>query len=311
MQKPNPTEQLGALIQEVKLIDILEARNKLLLSTRKELILKNGTLQNLLKRNIRDLELIEAKTARIVFTLSIEKLKGQYDLLKEYYLELILEKQNNEQAIKLIDFETEVISNKIGDSKQSKLLLLEKLAKLEANVISGKLAAFKALNTNYIKLVKLQKEMHEARAEGKAIIKKFKVAIKFLYSVSAELIHQQYDKRQIENYLVKNVDNYQSMVLEIQHAFFKYDLEIHDVLHQLLNMQERPNYKFKNFMKNYRINLINDITRAKNLQRSFEFLNTYLDLVENMNRILQEDLSKTRKQIKVIQTNPLFNLNPK
>lgn len=290
------------IILDLKQIELLDIHLKTLLQKRtvyekrlnqlaKELEIQNNQIQKLAKINIKSL-----------YLKMIKKLELQLELYQKHYLQTALEYNDLIKSLELIDFEIRITKEKKEIESSKKLEFRRKLKKYKAKALNENLLEYREVIGKIEYNLKLSKELEEAIKEGSSVNRKFNSTLN-LVKDAANKIYSKKKKNveELNSFKVSEIEKYQNHIVSINHSFLKYTSEINDVYNVILESDQAPPKMMNNFMNHYRINLSNDLRKAKDLKNSYKFLKRYKDLILNLNRTLRSDLKQVKAKISELE----------
>ena len=293
--------KVKTIIEQLRSIEISKVYLKELREKKREYQERITELQELTDNALIEIEQFDNNSFRSVLDKFLKGQKPSLEVAKQYYLDIVLEYNELLKAVGEIDFEIEILKNKIssGDSAKNELKRLLKNERLESGISEVK--ELKQVNKRIDSLTGLIFEMTEAIDEGKTLNRKFNSAINFLKRLAESIYTEVQDVDEMQSFEVFKLDRYQDHIIKIQHGMMKFEIEVNDI-YKILMRDKSMEYSIGgNFLKDCRLNLIADVQSNKQLNNSYRFLESYKSLIMNYARTLRSDIKKVKLELKVLE----------
>jgi len=293
-------KKIKDLIKELKSIQIAEAQLEKLKTKRHAYAMRMREIEGSIDYDSEVLDKLSSNNLFSMYHLLLRRKDSTLDLVKRHYLQLSIEYNDLNKSIKIIDFEQEVLLRKIAQEagiKESLQLLFDEV---ESELKGPDLKQYRSILNRQNSKIRLAKEIREAVAAGQKIEARFDEAKACLEKFQDTLEEKNYSAKRISTHKVRNIEDYQEIMVKINHDFLMYEVEVNDVYNEILNAKDYQSSIVSSFMKDYRRNLAEDIGNARSLKSSGQFIKRYKEIIAGLDEVLSRDLKKIEEEIRII-----------
>jgi len=282
--------QVKDLVLQLKAIQIAESQLEKLLSRKLVYEQRISQIEKSIDYDSFAINKLSSNNIFSIYQLLIGKKKDSLELVKRHYLQLSIEYNDLNKSLALIKFEIEVLTRKIANKEDVKGGLKNAFSDLESVIKTAALARFRVILVKSDFKMRLAQEIQEAVSAGEKINARFDEASKCIEDFIAALETRNYSEERISSYKVKNIENYQEIMIKINHDFIMYEVEVNDVYNEILGAKDYKSNILSNFMTEYRLNLAEDLRNVRNLKSSRLFVRRYKEIITGLNEVLKHDL---------------------
>ena len=294
--------QLEKIISEYRSIMLSKShvyRLGLQLETERANLIK---LEEILEKEYEDLEKFKETSVRKLFHKILKSREEQYEIERQEYLQAVLQYKDCENLIKLLEFEKEVLEEKISKEKLIKQQL-DSLVTQRDLMVSQKYVGFKntmiSLNQQLDEKLSYKREIHEALVVALKGVEIFKAMIQLLKKAKSEggWGMKNYHKVNPEDEGKLFIDEAHLMSYQAKQILQKLESELEDVYeHKSIQRLNRIE-DFKHFNEIYHDRLISDWIVKNKIASAVNYLKGTRDTLTRIVKTLKIQLEMTTKGI--------------
>jgi len=201
------------------------------------------------------------------------------------------------KAIKLIDFELDLIEKKAQSYEDKKETSRIAILKIESGISDVDLYRFREVATILEYKIGLANEMEEAIAQGVILNKKFNTGLKYIETLIELSLDSKSKPYSYSNFRFDRLEKYQTIIIRIEFELLKFKKEYNDVHEHFFGNDSQSESHLENFLKEMRHNLMTDIRGKKGLKNSLKILTSFKTTIMSIVRTLRSDVRKFHKEI--------------
>ena len=263
--------------------------------------LRLSMLEKTIEQKIQKVDGMKSYSAETLFHKILGRHEEQLEIIKEKYLELVLEYNERKKAMDVLQFEIDVLKDKVKNMEAAQQQLDQLLIKRERELRDNEMREYITVLKKIDFKIGLIKEIEEAIKAGNKLVRQYRKAIKYLKDKSESLKDLKMEMKNIIHFKVMNIDKIQDMAISIRQGLYKFEDEINDVYNQLMSSQIFKLDMAKNFSQEYREKLITDWQLDLNLYSAHQYLELSLTTIQGMLTSLKKDLKKLRRELKKLE----------
>ncbi len=290
-------ENLKNIVKEIRSIKLAKDHLAKLRTVRQQQKVRLSEIEKKISDNLTKIDRLSRTTLFSLYQKLFGEQEQLLELYKKHYLDLMLEYNELNKSVEKLDFEIDVLSKRSNKYKEVIRELKAQLRIRERDIQVIKLRDYRRLIKKIDGKLGLIKELEEAIREGSNLNRKFNAAIRFVENKAKELYNNMGDLDAMINHRVKKIDHYQDHLIAIQHSMIKFDAELSDVYREILKDKEFESKIGDQLMREYRINLVNDLDDNESLNNSHQFLKNQKSMIMSLTRTLRKDLKKLKKEV--------------
>ena len=245
-----------------------------------------------------DVQKIENTSTHILFSTILGDQKEQLEKERQEYLHAVMEYNSLAKEIELMEYEQEILSNKVKDTSGLRKSLNHYLKAKEQRILiqdASQAAKIREINQDLDRLQTFEKEINEAKAVAlvvekvvyKAFIKLKKVKGFHYTKMSGVGRNSSYAKKSY-------IDKARKDVSEINFYLGKLDKELSDIYTRYTFFSI---YKYQDFVHAFYDYLISDWILQNKLKNAIQCLQSALDEIKKILERLERDLKRTNNSI--------------
>ncbi len=293
--------KLKELVKELKRIDIISNQKEILKTNRSRLIQRRDRIEELLDNKEIEIDKLSRLTLSYLIKQILNRRESSLESVKHEYLNLSIEFNSLTQSIEKVDFELGVLERRRENSSEIREQIRAYFLQEETRLSSTLMLEYRKVAKRLLHKLEVYYELEEAVTQGMRINRKMNSAIKYLEREAERLSDNEYSRKQIVHYQLRKLEKYQKYVIDINHNFVMYESELNDVYRIIFSDQNYSSRYLEDFMSNYRINLLTDLSNKKTLNSSWSFIKRYKEIILNLNRILRKDMKQIMKEIRKLE----------
>jgi hypothetical protein len=291
------TESLKKAIEDHQ--DIVRVKNHLahLVSKIQEEEDSLKELGNVLEKEHQDVKRLEKLSVKGIFHEFLGDKKKQLGIERQEYLDVVLRYNEAVKYIELLEFEKEVLEEKLTKEKEVKETL-NKLLKERAHQL---MRTNSAIGNELLQIEKqidqklaMKREIHEALIVGTSIMSKLNIIIKLLGKNEAwGYTGDRYLTGIDRHHASKNIDKALRTGYEVKQLLLQYEDELKDIYGDRRFRLAATMNTILNFTANFRGNLIADWIVSEKIHHTFHNTVGFRDQIQRINTSLTQELSNT------------------
>lgn len=293
-------EGIKHIIEKLKALELADLHGKKLDDTLANLKDRNEELEVLISKGNKKIESLNKLSIKALYHILRGNKKNELTIQQQRYLDISLEYTHNQKMIAQTEYEKEVIARKSDSQTSLKEQLRAEVLGLTETIDDANITQLKRILEKSQSNIGLIKEMEEAIDQGVIVNRKMNGTIKFLKTKAQKLFDEFKDKSIFSEVQTSGIEKYQDKIVSLKHALLKYEVEITDVYQLILKEKSYQSHDMSNLLDDYREHLIDDLFADKPLNKSYFFLKNLKEQILAVNRVLRSDLSKVRKEQKLL-----------
>lgn len=294
-------KELKDIITELKSINIAERHLSKVTTLEVEYTAELLKLENEIRTKCSKIESLSKLSVTSLYHRLVGDKNKTLELLKKHYLQLSLRFNEIDKSLKNLKYESSILESKIERQSELRETLKHKIQLFEKKLENKTLNAYRKVVKEMTIKLRLMKEIDEAIDQAVIVNKKFNGSIRFIKSKAQEIYNEVNDQKLMYNYNISNLSKYQDRITSLKHSLIKLEIEINDVYVEILKDKNYTNNIVSNFVNEYRMNLITDLTSQQTLNGSFVFLKNYKAIIMSMTKSLRSDLKKLKKELEQLE----------
>jgi len=298
-------QDLKDIIQQLKSIEISQKHLRKLQEVRVLYCVELDDLKRSISKSSSFIESLDRVSFYSIYSKLLRTREANLSMHKRYFLEQSLKYNELLKALELLDFEIEILTNKVLKLSQIKKKFKKIIEERNIKIRNINVIKFRNLVTSIDRKLILIKEIEEAIAQGVTLNKILNKTINHLKKEAHRIFKSFKNEEILKAYDISKLQKYQQNLVSIKHGLIKYEIEIEDVYKELLNSRDYDNSLVSTFVQEYRINLLNDLTSTTELNSSFIYLKNFKSVIMSLTRNLRSDLKKLKKELIELERNEL------
>ncbi len=294
-------KELKDIITELKSINIAERHLSKVTTLEVEYTAELLKLENEIRTKCSKIESLSKLSVTSLYHRLVGDKNKTLELLKKHYLQLSLRFNEIDKSLKNLKYESSILESKIERQSELRETLKHKIQLFEKKLENKTLNAYRKVVKEMTIKLRLMKEIDEAIDQAVIVNKKFNGSIRFIKSKAQEIYNEVNDQKLMYSYNISNLSKYQDRITSLKHSLIKLEIEINDVYVEILKDKNYTNNIVSNFVNEYRMNLITDLTSQQTLNGSFVFLKNYKAIIMSMTKSLRSDLKKLKKELEQLE----------
>ena len=289
------------IVVQLKEISIAEKQLTKLVQLQKGYLAEIDALELEIMKKSSKIESINKLSIVAIYHMLLGTKESKLEMLKKHYLQLSLTYNDLVRSLEHVEEDIRRLTDIVDGQKALRAELNHKIQIYDKEIGSSTLEAYRRVAMETTRKLRLIKEIDEAIDQGVIVNKKFNKAIKFIKKKAQEIFDEVNDKRIVKDYTISNISKYQGLISSLKHSLVKFEIEINDVYKEILNDKNYTDSIVTNFVDEYRINLVSDLTSYKTMDGSYTFLKNFKSIMMSTTRSLRSDLRKLKKELYALE----------
>lgn len=298
----NSNLEIENLIKELKGIELAKSYYKDILFTLKELHQEKSEYEELLGESLKKVQQSESINYKSLFNKLVGRHTKILEIQKQEYLRITLEFNEINKSINVLNYEKELIEDKIDRELELQTNLKTKLRNIHVVIKDENLNNFKKVYKAIEDQLRLLKEIEEAiRVSQEAII---------LIESAEEYLTLGGRKEQLVGLSIEmilddkdfDIIKLQELISKIKFKLQEFETEMGDLFGHLSLKTIETNKYSENFGKMFREIVLLDWQKNNSLLNSIEFLKNYKISMKENQRLLDKDRDQIQGYLKYLET---------
>lgn len=298
----NSNLEIENLIKELKGIELAKSYYKDILFTLKELHQEKSEYEELLGESLKKVQQSESINYKSLFNKLVGRHTKILEIQKQEYLRITLEFNEINKSINVLNYEKELIEDKIDRELELQTNLKTKLRNIHVVIKDENLNNFKKVYKAIEDQLRLLKEIEEAIRVSQEVIILIESAEEYLtlggrkeqlVGLSIEMILDDKDF---------DIIKLQELISKIKFKLQEFETEMGDLFGHLSLKTIETNKYSENFGKMFREIVLLDWQKNNSLLNSIEFLKNYKISMKENQRLLDKDRDQIQGYLKYLET---------
>ncbi len=298
--------ELRQKAEELQSITLAENHLKHLDRTLETAHLELEKIAAIVDKEFEDIRSLEKLSINSLFRTILGNKEQQLEIERQAYLQALLKYKDLKKAIQLLEFEKQVLQEKIKD-KVSLTFDVERLMRAREQEILVKnedvVEQVRALNRELDELFSMHREIYEAERVGyrcqgitEELLELLKKATE-LRNWKSEERHQAHHYQEEKTLVDQAVDKYYQLKVDL----LKFEAELRDVFQDQLFRFGTTLDQFQNFSETYYDHLINDWVIKKRIAGTVSLIENLKDTLARLLQSLVNEEGKVKKRADVLE----------
>ena len=289
-------------IRELKAAQLAENYLLELNKREKTLLERKEKIDSLINKRGELIDQLNSKSLLGNYFKILGKKNNALEISKQHYLELVLEYDEIINLIDKINFEKDILKNKVNNTTDLKRKLKEEIATKENEITYPKMVKILKIKHKIENKIGIHFEIEEAIKAGEKAIEMFDKALKIIMD-EANNIEQatKYDK-EVFDFNITKLESYQTSIINIQHSMLKFESEVNDIYKYMFKEHSRKFSTSDNFLGQHRSRFVQNLNSKNKLIDCYGFLKNQKKVIQDFLFTLGEDARSLSLEITKLES---------